>query len=197
MTIEYMIYLDDNIGNWNDNEFESYLSRTSLERQKKILSYTNPLDRELSLKSYLLLQKGLKDKYGILDPPIFTYNKYKKPLLISYPNIHFNLSHCKNAAACHISERPVGLDVEIIDSLDYNFAQYVLNPREYQQVIISENPVMEFTLLWTKKESLVKLIGNGIDEQHLPNILQNHSEYHFETIVNQEKGYIVTSCVKI
>lgn len=190
-----MLYLDDSIGHWSDNEIEFHLSCVSLERQEKIRSYTTTLDRELSLKSYLLLQKGLKNKYGISDPPIFTYNQYKKPSLIKYPSIHFNLSHCENAAACCISECPIGVDVETIDSLDSNFAQYVLNPQEYQQVELSENPAIEFTLLWTKKESLIKLIGKGIDEQSLPNILQNHSQYHFKTIINQEKGYVVTSCI--
>ncbi|WP_374462456.1 4'-phosphopantetheinyl transferase superfamily protein [Chryseobacterium sp.] len=187
--------MDDSIGYWSDNEIEFHLSGVSLERQEKIRSYTTTLDRELSLKSYLLLQKGLKNKYGISDPPIFTYNQYKKPSLINYPNIHFNLSHCENAAACYISERPVGVDVEKIDSFDSNFAQYVLNPQEYQQVEISENSAIEFTLLWTKKESLIKLIGKGIDEQTLPNILQNYSQYHFQSIINQEKGYVATFCI--
>ncbi|CAA7196609.1 4'-phosphopantetheinyl transferase family protein [Chryseobacterium potabilaquae] len=190
-----MLYLDDLIENWSNSEIERHLKGVSVERQEKIRSYMMPLDRELSLKSYQLLQKGLKCQYGISEPPIFKYNQYKKPSLAQYPNIHFNLSHCKNAVACYIAEHPVGIDVEKIDSFDSDLAQYVLNPKEYEQVEMSENPAVEFTLLWTMKESLVKLIGEGIDNQSLPNILHNRSLYHFESIINKEKGYVVTSCI--
>ncbi|MEG0456338.1 MAG: 4'-phosphopantetheinyl transferase superfamily protein, partial [Bacteroides sp.] len=144
-----------------------------------------------------LLQKGLKQEYGIFELPLFEYNEFGKPSLTRYPAIHFNMSHCKRAVVCLLANHPVGVDVEEITPFDPDVARYVLNSKEYERMVSSDNPAEEFTILWTMKESLIKLTGVGIDDELLPDLLQDILKYNFQTTVNREKGYVTTTCSSI
>lgn len=192
-----MLYVDDTTGDFSMEDVEHYLLAVSSQRAALVESFAFCIDKELSLKAYQLLQKGLKLEYGISEPPLFQYNEFGKPSLAHYPGIHFNMSHCKRAVACLLSNQPVGIDVEEITSFDPDVVRYVLNRKEYERVISSNNPAVEFTILWTMKESLIKLTGKGIDDKHLPNLLQDSLKQDFQTTVNREKGYVITSCSHI
>jgi len=43
--------------------------------------------------------------------------------LIGSPHIHFNISHAGHYVACVISDEPVGIDIEIIKSVDLRIAE--------------------------------------------------------------------------
>lgn len=157
-------------------------------RKEKVLSYKNVLDRFLCAKAYLMLRDGLMRDYGIYDEIRFAYNYYGKPFLSDHPEIHFNLSHCKKGIACAISSAPVGVDIEEI-KYDDDIARYVLNAAEYENVSSSDNPAEEFTKIWTRKESYVKMLGTGIPTQMSSLVLPDNG---FTTQVNREAGYVVT-----
>ena len=189
-----MLYIDDEIGNYRMEDIQCCLPFVSSQRAILIESFAFTIDKELSLKVYQLLQKGLRQEYDISEVPVFEYNKFGKPSLVSYPGIHFNMSHYKRAVSCLIANHPVGVDIEEITQVDLDVARYVLNQNEYDRVIASNEPDIEFSILWTMKESLIKLIGEGIDDKRLPNLLQNSSKYDFQTTVNRDKKYVVTTC---
>lgn len=193
-SLNIMLYVDDTIGNFSIKDVECYLPAVSLQRAVLVESYVFCIDKELSLKAYQLLQKGLKEEYDISEPPLFEYNEFGKPSLAHYPRIHFNMSHCKRAVACLLANHPVGIDVEEITPFDSDVARYVLNSKEYDRVTSSNDPATEFTILWTMKESLIKLTGRGIDDELLPDLLHDISKYNFQTNINKEKGYVVTTC---
>lgn len=189
-----MLYVDDRIGNFSIKDVNCYLPTVSSQRATLVESYAFCIDKELSLKAYQLLQKGLKEGYGISEPPLFEYNKFGKPFLAHHPHIHFNMSHCKRAVTCLLANYPVGIDVEEINPFDSDVARYVLNSKEYDRVTNSNDPATAFTTLWTIKESLIKLTGRGIDDKCLPDLLQDMPKYNFQTTINKEKGYVVSTC---
>ncbi len=189
-----MLYVDDSIGSFSLDDIQRSVAFVSYQRATLVDSFAFTIDKELSLKAYQLLQKGLKREYDISEPPLFDYNEYGKPSLSNHPDIHFNISHCKRAVACFVADHPVGVDVEEVNPFDPDVARYVLNQMEYNKVVNSSESDVEFAILWTMKESLIKLTGKGLQDELLPNLLQDVSQYDFQTIINRENGYVVTIC---
>lgn len=149
---------------------------------------------EESLVGRKLLLKSLQIEYGISELPEISFGNYGKPFFKAYPDIHFNISHCNKAVVCSLSDKPIGIDVECINPLDEELAQYVCSPQELDFILKNRKPAIAFTVLWTKKESYLKLTGEGLpSRQKIQNIL-NGISVHFSTLVNESKGYAITSC---
>ena len=117
-----MIYIDDNI--W-DFDLRQALDSVSEWRRNYALRYRRELDQRLSVAVYKLLQHALLTEYGINILPRFIYNGNGKPALEGFPEIHFSLSHCKQAVVCAVSELPVGIDVETTDNYSDEVARQV------------------------------------------------------------------------
>ena len=162
-----MVYLDSRPQQLNLTEA---LAAVSAERRAYALRYHREEDQRLCLSAYLLLQRALRLEYGISEVPPFTYGEHGKPALQGYPDIHFNLSHCHEAVACVVSQQPVGIDIETIDCYDEALLPVTMNDKEQQTILQSPHPAVAFTRLWTMKESLLKLTGEGITD-HLPTLL--------------------------
>lgn len=92
-------------------------------------------------------------------------NAYGKPYLISHEDIHFNISHCEDMAACALSTSPVGVDIEKIQSFSELIIKKVLTPEEQaflKQMHTDEKTYQEwFFRFWTLKESRIKQAGMG------------------------------------
>lgn len=165
-------------------------------RRKKVLSFRFLIDQVLCAKAYLLLKKGLKDRYGIDDNPAFDYIRHDKPVLRDYPDIHFNLSHCRKGVMCVIADRPIGCDIEEIEEkLDMALCRHCYNDNEVTNITSSEEPCIEFTKLWTMKEATLKLTGEGINND-LPSLFSQDmlSVLTFDTVVRKDAGFVYTVC---
>lgn len=177
-----------------DFDLNEALGEISSERRAKARSYRYERDRRLSVAVYLLLKQALQDAYGIEENPRLAIGSNGKPFLVDYPRIHFNFSHCAKAAACIVSDRPVGIDVEEIAPVDWEVARRVLSAAELDDVRSSDEPNVSFARYWTKKEALVKLTGDGIDDGRLASLLADVRGVSFETSVNRRRGYVLTVC---
>ena len=188
-----MIYIDNDIERLDINEM---LATVSQQRRDHALRYRQEHDRRLSLAAYQLLQKALSVEYGIIEPPVFDYDSHGKPSLSGDPHIFFNMSHCREAVACVVGSSPVGIDVESLDSYDEELVSVVMNKEEQLQIASSHDPRIAFLRLWTMKESLLKMTGEGISSD-MSNVL-NHSsavrngKCHFHTTVYPQ--FICTVC---
>ena len=155
-----MVYLNDDI---DSIDVGSALRAVSPQRREKALRYRQLRDQKLSLAVYLLLAEGLAKEYGIHDPPEFAFGPHGKPHLANHPGIHFNLSHCREAALCVIADTPVGCDIESVPAtLDMDLCRHCFNNQELASIFSSPSPTIAFTTLWTKKEALLKLTGQGL-----------------------------------
>lgn len=165
-------------------------------RRKKVLSYRFLIDQVLCAKAYLLLKKGLKQVYGIDGNPTFDYIMHEKPVLHDYPDIHFNLSHCRKGVMCVIADHPIGCDIEEIEEeLDIALCRHCYNDSEVAFITSSADSCVEFTKLWTRKEAALKLTGEGINDD-LPSLFSPDLIHRltFDTVVRQDCGFVYTVC---
>ena len=79
-----------------------------------------------------------------------------------YPQIQFNVSHCKGLAACIVADVPVGIDAEYIRPYSPYAAMHTMNRKELENISRSPDPNRLFFIYWTLKESCVKAMGYGI-----------------------------------
>ena len=129
-------------------------------RKRKVDYFRFDKDKKLSAGAYLLLDNLLKEE-NITDP-IFKTGKYGKTYIGNYNDIHFNLRHSDKLAACVISDKEVGVDVEFNEpEIDLNIAKHYFYNSEYENIINSPNPSNEFFNYWVLKESYMKYTGLG------------------------------------
>ena len=198
------IYIEDNIQDITSAELESMVASLPDWRREKAMSYRREQGKKECAVSYLLLCKALREVYGISEQPRFVIGQHGKPELAwdgilassSQPSLagsvpHFNISHCKVAVACVVADVDVGIDVERTGRYSEAMVSYVLNDDEAEKVASSDNPDVEFTVFWTRKEALVKLTGRGIDDD-LKNILVNNKDVKIHTEVHADKGYVMS-----
>ncbi len=144
-------------------------------RKRKVDNFRFDRDKKLSAGAYLILDKMLEEEN--ITKPIFKTHKYGKAYISNYKNIYFNLSHSSKIVACAISDREVGIDVELIDpAIDLNIARHYFFNSEYENIIKSKNPADEFFNYWVLKESYMKFTGLGF----------NLNLNSFEIIINDE-----------
>ena len=174
-----------------DFDLDEALREISEQRREQALKFKHEQGQRLCVLAYQLLKKGLQQEYGITENPIFEYNEHGKPSIVGHPEICFNLSHCKEAVVCVISDQPVGVDVESIREYKESLVRYTMNDEEIREIEPSENPAATFIRLWTMKEATMKLIGTGISND-MKTVIDT-TKYKYTTVERQQ--YIYTICV--
>ena len=169
----------------------------SEQRREQALKFKHDQGRRLCVAAYLLLKYGLRQEYGLRVSPVFGYAPNGKPYLCEYPDIHFNLSHCRQGAICAISDRPIGVDMECIREYKEGLAAYTMNAEEQQAIACSARPDVAFIRLWTMKESLLKLSGRGIVNDMKDVLSDARGKVRFTTVVNCDRQYIYSVCEAI
>jgi 4'-phosphopantetheinyl transferase len=185
-----MVYVDEKLYAF---DLQKALLSISEQRREQALRFKNEQGQRLCVSAYLLLKRALKDQEGITENPIFEFGPHGKPSIIGHPELHFSISHCKEAAVCVLSRRPIGIDVESIGRYREAVARYSMSSAEMLRIEQAANSELEFVRLWTMKESLLKLTGEGIND-NMKNVLKDIPENCFTTIENFEKNYIYTIC---
>ncbi len=179
-----MIYLNDDLETF---DWQAALPLLSEQRRQQCLKFKHELGRKTCAAAYLLLCQGLRREYGIEEPPVFEYGEHGKPAIVGHPEICFNMSHCREAALCVLSDRPVGVDVESIRRYSESLARYTMNDREMLLILKARRPEVEFTRLWTLKEAVVKRSGEGI-RNDMKHVLDGLKEA--KTEINEKKSYV-------
>lgn len=173
-----------------DFDLKAALGEISAQRREQALKFKHEQGQRLCVLAYQLLKRGLREEYGITENPVFEYSEHGKPSIVGHPEIHFNLSHCKEAVVCAISDRPVGVDVESVREYKDSLARYTMNDMELRLIETSDRPDATFIRLWTMKEATMKLSGQGITNDMKDVIDQDRLKY---TTVECER-YVYTVC---
>lgn len=180
--MDRMVYLNDDIAHF---DWQAALPLLSEQRREQCLKFRHEQGRKTCAATYLLLCEALRKEYGITELPVFEYGEHGKPVIVGHPDIHFNLSHCREAAICVVSNQPVGVDIETIRPFKESLARYVMNDDELQQI---NGSALEFTKLWTRKEAAVKRSGHGINNE-MKHVLEG-LPFEIETTVCVDKNYV-------
>ena len=139
-----------------------------LEEQKRAYRYHREADKQrfIITRAYLRL---LLSKYLSIAPHnlFFETEVNGKPYVKLLSGIiHYNVSHSGDYALIAICTEKVGIDVELINpDVHYeDIMEISFNPDEIAHVHESQNPIFDFYKIWTRKESLLKALGSGIDD---------------------------------
>ena len=171
-------------------DLQAALKEISEQRREQALKFKYEQGQRLCVLAYLLLKQALREGYGITENPVFEYNEHGKPSIVGHSEIYFNLSHCKEAAICVVSNQPVGVDVEGIREYRESLVNYTMNDEEITLIKSAENHAAAFIRLWTMKEATTKLIGTGISND-MKTVIDT-TQYKYTTVDRQR--YIYTIC---
>ena len=167
------------------------LPLVSEQRRQQVLRYKHTFGQYCCLKSWLMLEEGMKTFNFQLST--FNYEKNGKPYVENGP--YFSISHCKTAIAVAIDNRPIGIDIESIRHADDELIARTMNEEEQSQITNHKSPIESaraFTRLWTQKEAIVKLQGTGIESfEQLQSIRTQNTEYRIQTFENENYIYSI------
>lgn len=144
-------------------------------RRTRLKRIKNPKVRSECIAAGMLLREALADYgYPVGEEPLeLAYGPEGKPELKRTENSiiltpYFCLSHSENIVVCAVDDVPVGVDVEDVKKVSSLLPKRVLSDNEYDEYCrISESKSADaayryFTVCWTEKESISKLVGKGI-----------------------------------
>ena len=189
----------------SDTEFIKIYSLLSDNRRRRVDSLKSKSDKKLSagveiLLNYALMTNSFCEK-GMMDKII--RRKNGKPCFSFSGAPHFSLSHSGDYAMCALSETEIGCDIEEIkasDKYDNAVAKRFFTNQEAEHISLLKShhaQFCEFYRIWTKKESFLKLTGEGfarslssfsVPLQQISTIIDRKT-YYFEDIPSPD-GYI-------
>lgn len=114
-------------------------------------------------RRYTVAHAMLRSVLGVGPEAALEAGPHGKPALTGGP--HFNLSHSGGLAVVAVCRAaPVGVDVEAVRPLRRlrGLAERVMSAEELSAFERARDPERFFFELWTRKEAVVKAIGEGI-----------------------------------
>ena len=174
-TLIIMLYeIFDHMHLCTDEAVREMLPLVSEQRRQQALRYQHTFGQFCCLKSYLMLLELLAAVYPELDKakPEFGYTEKGKPFLLDRPDIHFSISHTKNAILVAISDAPIGVDIEAFRSPSAALIARTMNATEQAAIATADGWNIHrtpgtrealFSAIWTRKEAVLKLRGTGIE----------------------------------
>ena len=113
--------------------------------------------------AYKLLYTVLSDEFGVdLKTLVIARKEDGKPYAAG-ESFFFNLSHCDGLAVCAVSAgQDIGVDVEQIRECREATAKRVMSDSEYASFLTAVDKNKAFFRIWTYKESVLKLTGEGL-----------------------------------
>jgi len=157
----FAINIEENI---SEDMYKEFLNTVSQKRKEKIGKYKFQVDAKRSLFASLLVRYIACCKMNVRNENImFNNNIYGKPYLYGVEDQHFNISHSGKWVVCGWSTREIGVDVEVVDSIDLDIAKKFFCESEYLSILNTNTEERNdlFFDFWTLKESYIKYKGCG------------------------------------
>lgn len=183
MTREILILVSDLDQHKNSLIHEMATALPSM-LQQQMRSFHFFDDQLRFLLGKLLLRFGLQE-LGHPTMLELQYSQHKRPS-ISIPGLDFNITHSHSMIACAIAiNRRVGIDVEKIREVSIENYEKCFTVDEFRTICNDRNPCRRFFHQWTRKEALLKGIGEGF--YLVPNMIDASSN----VVVYQNKSWYI------
>lgn len=153
---------DDLVGAW------TLLSAQERERADRFVFKP---DRNRFVVARAGLRHLLGERLGLAPESVqFSYGKFGKPALVNQPDgadLRFNVSHSRDLVLYALSDgREIGVDVEAIAAMEDrdDVATHCFSKAEQDAylALAESDRTKGFFNCWTRKEALVKAIGDGL-----------------------------------
>lgn len=162
------VYISDITPFLKENIWKQFADRLDMERQEKVMRTRNEKDQVRILAAGLLLQYAVEQELDRKMPEASLCIRQKeggKPYLVDYPQIHFNLSHSGEMVACAIGTIEVGVDIQQLVPVKEKVAARFFTEKENEnlkQCATTKEYEKQFFQYWCRKESYLKLTGEGL-----------------------------------
>ena len=143
----------------------SLLSFMQGKKGKRIRNFYHKEDAARALAGEWLARTVISKKLNIpLENIRFKTNANGKPYLLGRNKIHFNISHSGKWAVCAFGEKPAGIDIEEISTVNLEIARRFFSAEECFDLFSkkADERLLFFYELWTLKESFIKAAGKGL-----------------------------------
>ncbi len=201
--------------------FEKYIHWFYNDDIKKIYHHSHRINQIRAFAS-LLLKCFYLAKIHNLKPQdiVFKYSKYNKPMAMiahSQQNIPFNISHSgdyvimntvNNSYHIYNNNYHLGIDIELMKIRISNINNLAKKICSDDEIILIDNDIKKFYVIWTKKEAFLKAYGCGFHQQiiykttqlNLDNyqVMNNSNHYYQQAIIYTsliDDGYIMSACL--
>ena len=174
-------------------EYKKLINFLSPEEKSRIHKFKKWQDANRTMIGRLLIRSVVCNKYSFKNNCIFfQVNEYGKSYIVNLSNMHFNIAHSGCWVVCEVDSRPVGVDIEKIQSIDLNIAKKFFSMEEYMDLLKKEenDRLSYFFDLWTLKESYIKAEEMGLSipldsftikkENEIINMIGGDKTYHFK-----------------
>lgn len=104
---------------------------------------------------------------------------------------YVSISHCDNAVLVCISDNPVGCDLQSVKSFHPGAHRRFFTPEDYDYIVSSENVDEAMTTVWTRRESIIKILGAKEARKHsygdLSEIKKSYGIDFYEAVLKDMK----------
>ena len=163
----YIIRINRNL---SEHEYQQLQIWISPEKRLKLKQYFHFIDAQHTLLGDILVRKLIHKHFYIKNNEIiFDTNAYGKPFLKNHLGFHYNISHAGNYVVCVVGDKPVGIDVEIYETVNLKTAEIIADrffTDDETEYIFSQTGIRRkraFLQIWTMKESYIKHNGKGLN----------------------------------
>lgn len=162
-------------------------------RRERLSGITDELSRTQAVGAELLLVYAAV-KLGYTAPLDIAAGKDGKPY-VADGSFCFNLSHSGSYAACAVSDRPVGIDIQTVVSCSNGVARRCFSEAELHELESAPDKDAAFTRLWARMESRAKLSGMGIAfHRGMSDVRGDHDENVHLTELQRDGFVIACAC---
>ena len=149
----------------SEKQYLKWIDIIGEQQKDRILRFHFKDDAKRTLFGDILIRYLACQKLHILNKDIIIKrNIYGKPYIKGVDKFHYNISHAGKWVVCVLSDRPVGIDIEIILPIDLEIARNFFTESEYISIrkLPQKDQLAGFYRFWTAKESYIKYIGKGL-----------------------------------
>lgn len=183
------------IKQFDDEKYRHAYEVLSPYRRQKIALLKHEQDKKRSIGAAVALDHALME-YGLRERMMeYEVGEHGKPYLRDYPEVFFSLSHSGDYAVCSIGSKPIGIDIEKVKEGRLGVAQRFFSLQETAWIYRVEDRREQedrMFLLWTMKESFLKVTGLGMSLplNSFTIVSKRDGSFFIEHNVNEKRYYL-------